>query len=288
MNKNKYNTTDLLKNKSTPLVTIVLPAYNEEKTIDRCLRSIIKQTYKNVELIVIDDGSTDSTAEIVKHYSCKLINLNHGGPGSAKNYAARHSKGEILVFVDADMYLDKSYVEKLIKPIINEICVGTFSSAEYIANTDNFWSKCWNINNNLPFSIRIKKDPETYGKVYRSILKKSYFSMGGFDSSKGYMDDMTLTPDSIRAKEVTDAVSYHTNPDCIREVFISARWIGRSPKFSFNLSNVLRYSIFNSLKFSLSKIREGAPVGFIFFKIIFDFGVLTGIFFKNPKKNFSK
>lgn len=270
------------------LISIIIPAYNEGRYIGQCIESLIKQTVKNFEIIVIDDGSTDDTKKIAENFDVSVISIFHAGPGQAKKEGIKFTRGEILVFFDADMYAAHDYIEKLIQPIINKKSVGTFSTAEYIGNTDNVWSQCWNINNNLPLTRRQKERDHLHGKVFRAILKNEYFQLGGFDSSQGYEDDMSLSKDNTRAFEVKDAICYHNNPESLSEVFVSARWIGRSPKLSFNIKNLLRYSIFNSLRFSFLKIRKGAPMRFIFFKVIFDFGILAGIFFKNSEKNFSK
>src|SRR3989344_202368 len=105
------------------LVSIIIPTYNEEKTIANCLKSIKNQTYKPVEVIVVDDGSTDKTVEIIKkcqmsNVKCQILRQHHLGPGPARNLGAKYAEGEILVFVDADMTFDKKFVKDLIQPIL--------------------------------------------------------------------------------------------------------------------------------------------------------------------------
>src|SRR3989344_828131 len=106
------------------LVSAILPVYNEEKTIGDCLKSLFKQTYKSLEIILIDDGSTDQTPQLIKRYREKnpsipkivILNQNHKGPGTARNLGAKYARGEILVFVDADMTFDKNFIKDLITP----------------------------------------------------------------------------------------------------------------------------------------------------------------------------
>jgi glycosyltransferase involved in cell wall biosynthesis len=83
---------------------------------------LLQQSFQNFELIIIDDGSSDNTVHIVESYqnqftALTILHQEHGGPGKARNWGADVAKGEILVFVDADMMFDSRYLEELIEPI---------------------------------------------------------------------------------------------------------------------------------------------------------------------------
>ena len=100
-------------------VSIITPAYNAEKFIGRCLDHSLGQTYNDVEVIVVDDGSTDSTVDIVRDYvkrDCrlKLLTQNHGGPNIARKKALGCATGDYTLFVDADDYLAEDAVSILI------------------------------------------------------------------------------------------------------------------------------------------------------------------------------
>lgn len=89
------------------MVTVVVPAYNAEKAIVQCVRSILNQTYRDIEVIVVDDGSRDRTAPLVKKMQdqdnrIRLVSKENGGASSARNLGINEAKGEYLVFVDAD------------------------------------------------------------------------------------------------------------------------------------------------------------------------------------------
>jgi glycosyltransferase involved in cell wall biosynthesis len=90
--------------KSNPLVSIIIPAFNAEKTITDTIRSVLDQTYKNVELIVIDDGSTDDTSAIIKFYGEQLryVYKKNGGLASARNLGHQVASGEFIAWLDAD------------------------------------------------------------------------------------------------------------------------------------------------------------------------------------------
>ena len=86
-----------------PLISVVIPAYNDERFITPAIESVLAQDYQSLELIVIDDGSTDRTREIVKEFSqAQLHAQSHQGAGAARNAGVRASKGEFIAFLDAD------------------------------------------------------------------------------------------------------------------------------------------------------------------------------------------
>lgn len=104
------------------LVSIIIPAYQEEFRIERCLESILASTYPNLELIVINDGSTDNTEKVVKDFKkknssqtvlLKLVTVPRGGAAKARNYGLRLAKGDYIGFVDADDMIHPEMIEKL-------------------------------------------------------------------------------------------------------------------------------------------------------------------------------
>ncbi len=99
-------------------ISVIIPAYNAEKTISRCLNGFRKQTVPSTsyEIIVVDDGSTDGTADIVKQFPVRYLHQENSGPASARNYGASLSKAEIILFTDADCIPDSHWIEEMIKP----------------------------------------------------------------------------------------------------------------------------------------------------------------------------
>lgn len=99
-------------------VSIVVPVYNVEKYINRCIESIINQTYKNIEIILVDDGSTDSSGEICDKYSekdsrIKVIHKQNGGLSDARNSGIDIATGDYLLFVDSDDYIDINLIKNM-------------------------------------------------------------------------------------------------------------------------------------------------------------------------------
>ncbi len=99
-------------------VSIIVPIYNAEKTLARCLTSIINQTYKKIELILVNDGSTDSSRTICDKYrdnqSVVVIDKINGGVSSARNVGLDCATGEYILFVDSDDYLEKNMLEMIL------------------------------------------------------------------------------------------------------------------------------------------------------------------------------
>lgn len=117
-------------------ISVITPAYNEEKNIEQCIDSVISQKLKNIELLIIDDGSTDKTVSIIKSYQTKYTNIkllqqNHKGAGPARNMGIEQASGKYLAFMDADdLYPDNSVLLNLFTIAINnkaQICGGSFS-----------------------------------------------------------------------------------------------------------------------------------------------------------------
>lgn len=106
-------------------VSVIIPVYNASKVIERCLYSIINQTYSNLEIICINDGSTDNSYEKLKQFAnkdkrVKIINKKNTGVSSARNSGLDISTGEYILFVDSDDYLETNTIEKLIHIITYE------------------------------------------------------------------------------------------------------------------------------------------------------------------------
>lgn len=107
-----------------PLVSIILPVYNGQKYLSESIESVLNQTYKNFELIIIDDGSTDRSAEIIKSYESNKIHYIfsvNGGTASARNLGIRSANGSMLAFLDQDDLWIYSKLQKQVQELSNSI-----------------------------------------------------------------------------------------------------------------------------------------------------------------------
>lgn len=110
--------------KKNDLISIVIPVYNAEKYLHECLESIVNQTYNNIEIILVNDGSKDSSKEICEYFvkkykNIKFINQKNKGVSSARNEGIKKATGEYILFVDSDDYIDKNMIELLYNAIID-------------------------------------------------------------------------------------------------------------------------------------------------------------------------
>ena len=106
------------------LISVIVPVYNVEDYLEKCLESIKEQSYKNIEIILIDDGSTDLSSNICDNFAKNdnrfiVIHSNNNGVSAARNIGIKVSKGKYLVFVDSDDWIEKDYVSKLHNVIDN-------------------------------------------------------------------------------------------------------------------------------------------------------------------------
>jgi len=104
------------------LISIIVPIYKVEKYLKKCIESILKQTYKNIEIILVDDGSPDNCGKICDYYKqmdkrIKVIHKNNGGLSEARNYGIREARGDYLLFVDSDDFIAENICEILINNI---------------------------------------------------------------------------------------------------------------------------------------------------------------------------
>jgi len=162
------------------MVSVIVPTYNSAKTLDICLRSVKEQTYLNVEIIVVDNNSTDNTREIAKKYGKVFIK----GPerSAQRNFGARQSNGQYLVFLDSDIELTPTVIEECMKKvdegsdaiIFREITVG-----------EGFWAKCRGLESRCVIGDNLIEAPRFYkARVFNEV--------SGYDESLIGWEDWDL------------------------------------------------------------------------------------------------
>lgn len=115
---NKYKITDYYEK---PVISIIIPAYNVKDYVGKCLLSIIKQTFKEIEILIIDDGSNDGTKEIIELFRqdkrVKIFTQKNMGVSQARNLGLKNALGKYIGFVDSDDWIDENYYEKLYQTV---------------------------------------------------------------------------------------------------------------------------------------------------------------------------
>ena len=127
-----------MKNNNLGLISVIVPAYNCENTIEKCIDSLLHQTYKNIEIIVVNDGSVDTTEEKMRRYTderVKFISQENKGVSAARNKGISVATGKYISFVDSDDYVETMFLEELIGTILGgDLSVVGYTCSEDIRN----------------------------------------------------------------------------------------------------------------------------------------------------------
>jgi len=163
-----------------PFISVIIPSRNGAATIGECVQAALGSDYGNFEVVVVDDGSTDGSVEIIEKYPCRLIRLKeHSGASAARNAGAREAKGDALFFIDADCIVRPDTVslaaaEYLAHP--NEVTGGTYTP---IAHDKSFYSTFQSLFVN--YSETKSPTPDYVATHAMVISSKVFEESGGFD-----------------------------------------------------------------------------------------------------------
>lgn len=183
------------------MVSIIIPIYNAEKYLDYCLESVNKQTYTDLQIILIDDGSTDASFEIMKSWQNKdnrilIYQQENAGQGEARNNGLKHASGEFVMFVDADDWIEQNCVSVLLKSINDnnsDIAVGLIvktmfgceETAQIIREFDGEYLQGIELRDNL---FRITTYPVA------KLIKKSLLDIVNVSFPKHFFEDVAIMP----------------------------------------------------------------------------------------------
>ena len=200
------------KNESD-LISIVVPVYNVEKYIKKCIDSIINQTYQNLEIILVDDGSPDKCGEICEEYSkkdnrIKVIHKENGGVSDARNAGLEKATGEYIAFIDSDDYIDKNYISTLYNMCITnkaEIAQCSFKRVtdNQIANEKDVENKIVNMSGIEAIKNIFKENYIEYTVAWNKLYKKSLFDNIKYPKGKLHEDEATTYKLFYEAKIVS-------------------------------------------------------------------------------------
>ncbi len=174
-----------------PLVSIIVPAYNEEKVIGRLLMSIRRQSYPYIETIVVDDKSTDDTVKISKKFTKNVFLREHFERSVQRNFGAKRSKGRYLLFLDADMKLSKKVIEECVKVMNLGDKNGAVTIPE-ISVASNFWESVKAHERNF-----YNLEGDTVTDAARFLKRSIFQKLGGYDEKLTGPEDWDL-PERIR------------------------------------------------------------------------------------------
>ena len=260
-------------------VSIIVPVYNTEAYLSKCIDSILNQTYSNIELILINDGSTDNSESIIKKYSSansniKYITQKNSGQSKARNKGLEVATGDYIVFADSDDFLESNMIEELIKPFSEDNDIEITICNYYIYYSKNNKIKNVLFQNNIPDLKRayLIEAPGPCFKIFKKNLLKDF----AFPEDIIY-EDLACIPYLIaKAKKIYYVPKYlyyyrqHSNS------------IVNSYGYSPNKLDVLKASEILLNKFQDKTVNEYLPeVEFVLIKHLFYVAGLR--FFRYPK-----
>lgn len=205
-----------------PKVSIIIPIYNCENYIKRCIESIINQTLKDIEIIIINDGSTDKSREILETFTderIQIINQENGGQSKARNYGLSIAKGEYIGFVDCDDWVDLNFFEKLYSSATKNDC--DIAMSDFIRKSDKKHKLRLNIKEEMIYESTEDKINVAHaikeGCIWNKIYKKQLLDGIKFEEGMFFEDGLFTLQALFKSEKmctVTDTFYYYwVNPN---------------------------------------------------------------------------
>lgn len=166
-----------------PLVSVIIPTYNSDRFLIECIASLKRQTWKKVEVIVADDGSTDTTLKVAEKYKCNVIRNPRRGRAEAKNEGMRRSSGKYLLFVDSDMELTRSVIGECVELADEDPHVGGIVIPERSVGS-SFWVKVRDFERSFYHGSIVES-----ARFFPARLAKE---VGGFEEGLIFFEESTL------------------------------------------------------------------------------------------------
>ncbi|MDR1518117.1 MAG: glycosyltransferase [Dysgonamonadaceae bacterium] len=197
-------------------VSVIVPVYNGEKYVTQCIENLLHQTYKNLEIIVVNDGSTDRSAEIAEQYPVKIIHQENHGLSASRNVGINAAVGEFIHFLDVDDLINLEFYEKTVQAIVETdadmACCG-FVFERYPFQTQKIEHKL--LVSNLEDKLSLT-NVANYGACWRYLFKTSFLK-----NTPVYFEEGRLVEDRVfsiqavfyanRIVSVPDAVYFYKN-----------------------------------------------------------------------------
>jgi cellulose synthase/poly-beta-1,6-N-acetylglucosamine synthase-like glycosyltransferase len=276
------------------MVSVIVPCYNEEMVLKSSLQSLINQTYKNYEIIVVDDGSSDQTYLIAKSMEFtdntkRLVAFTkpNSGKANALNFGISKAKGSLILTVDADSKLSSSAIE-LMTEYFDDPQIGAVAGSVYVTNQNTIWSKLQALE--YIQGLNLVRNGQAYLKLVNIIpgpigmfRKSAILEVGGYKSDT-YAEDCDLTLQLINKRYkvdyAIDAISYTEAPEALTELLKQRyRWtrgilqsvLKHKNKLwklhkNFSMSMVMWYMIFEAILW---------PFAFVFVNIFMIYVAVT-------------
>ncbi|MCR0206926.1 glycosyltransferase family 2 protein [[Clostridium] innocuum] len=210
-----------------PIISVIVPVYNVERYLEKCIDSIISQSFKDIEIILVNDGSTDSSGAICNKYRSidnriVVLNKTNGGLSSARNMGIEYCTGKFITFIDSDDTVSENILEKLYYNLINNNCdisvcnvIDIYDDGSMLKNEFNFHEVVSNQE-----AIRLELESRlTNGYAVAKLFKIELFDSIKFPKNKLYEDAFIILRLYAKTKKIfisTDQLyNYHRHNNTI-------------------------------------------------------------------------
>lgn len=234
-------------------VSIIVPCYNVQNYVEKCIDSIINQSHKNLEIILVNDGSTDDTLEVLKKYdnlydNVILVNQANGGLSNARNEGVRHSTGDYIYFIDSDDWINHNIIELLLKDLITNNSDISICGITYITSLNSVDKV---VNENIVLSgkdsctayyyKKLFMEPMVWNKLYKKdLVVKFPFEEGKIHEDKFFTPKVLFEANKVSFIPTCGYNYFDDRADSITNVRLSRRNLSG---LEANLSN---YDFFRS------------------------------------------
>ncbi len=265
--------------KEYPKVSIVIPAYNEEQDLGRTIDNILEAYYPNKEIIVVDDGSTDSTYQVAKKYipqGVKVIQRVNGGKYAALNTGLVYATGEFVISVDADSLVTRTAIVEIVKGFMEDPEVGGVAGTLKVYNRHKFLTKLQSLEYLIQIEV-VRRAFDNFGTItvapgaFSAFRRAAVVESGNYDPDR-LLEDFDLTIKLQKAHKVlrgnSEALCYTEAPETVQDVYkqrlswyrgdFQNFWKHRdaffNPKFGYMHSLTLPYMLISMTLVPLSSI----------------------------------
>jgi cellulose synthase/poly-beta-1,6-N-acetylglucosamine synthase-like glycosyltransferase len=218
--------------KTYPLISIIIPAYNEEKVIANTIEGLLETKYPKKEIIFVDDGSLDKTLDIAMQYKdkIKILHKENGGKASALNYGIVYATGEIIVIVDADTIIGRHSLKEIVKGFEVNKHVAAVAGNIKVRNRINWITKCQALEYITGIQI-VRRAFDVFGSITivpgaLGAFKKSYITEAGAYGKETIVEDFDQTIKLLKAGLITQgsskATAYTEAPNTLHD-FVAQR-----------------------------------------------------------------
>ncbi len=254
-----------------PLVSVIIPSYNNALLIEKCIDSIIAQSFKRLEIIVVDDCSTDDTIARLKRCNDKRLKVlqtkQNGGSAIARNKGIKNARGTYLFFIDGDCIAEKDWIAQGLKVFKKENCIGVEGRIQYVSK---------NYKPGVMDNVAENKHGGTFMGANIAFLKKVIDDVGGYDENMIRMQDRDIAFKVLKKGRIMFAKNMVVTHQKVAWTFKKKMWLAKE----CTKTNITLFKRYNDRNQFVGRVYQ--PVNLL--AVVFPPTVLGLLFTKRFRK----